>query len=87
MDDFAQGRNKTALPPNVAVFNWETKVKDILPGEWELLDHWATEKANIRDILSHVSGLPRFARCSNFPALRPNAFVGMTSLTVLRMIP
>ncbi|THH01375.1 hypothetical protein EW026_g1301 [Hermanssonia centrifuga] len=39
IDDFAQGKNVTALPPK--------------------LHEWATEKANVKDILSHVSGLPR----------------------------
>ncbi|KAH7914454.1 beta-lactamase/transpeptidase-like protein [Hygrophoropsis aurantiaca] len=59
MDDFANGRNVTALPPGLSELTWKTKVKDILPGQWELMDEWATEKANIHDILSHVSGLPR----------------------------
>lgn len=59
MDDFASGRNTTPLPPGLKEFDWNTKVKDILPGEWEVMDSWASEKANIRDILSHVSGLPR----------------------------
>ena len=59
MDDFAQGRNVTVLPPNVTVFDWNTKVVDLLPGEWVLQDEWATKKADLRDILSHVSGIPR----------------------------
>jgi len=59
MDDFATGRNVTALPAGLHTFNWDTKVKDILPGQWGLKDEWASEKANIRDILAHVSGLPR----------------------------
>lgn len=58
MNDYTTGKNSTPLPSGVEVFNWETKIKDILPG-WALLDTWATEKANIRDILGHVSGLPR----------------------------
>lgn len=61
MDDFATGRNTTALPPGLKEFDWHTKVKDILPREWELMDEWASEKATILDILSHVSGLPRYA--------------------------
>lgn len=60
MDDFASGRNVTPLPLGVEQFDWHTKVKDILPDEWELMDEWASEKANIRDVLSHVSGLPRY---------------------------
>jgi CubicO group peptidase (beta-lactamase class C family) len=62
MDDFASGKNTTALPPGLTTFDWNTKVKDIMPdgSDWGLMDKWAYEKANIRDILSHVSGLPRF---------------------------
>lgn len=59
MEDFASGKNVTALPPGLKQFNFDTKVQDILPGEFELMDPWANEKANIRDILGHVSGLPR----------------------------
>ncbi len=46
-------------------FDYDTKVVDILPDElgWSLHDldgdMWATRKASIRDILGHVSGLPR----------------------------
>jgi len=43
----------------VEELTWFTKVKDLLPGEWGLMDNIANEKANIRDILSHVSGLAR----------------------------
>ena len=61
MDDFAQGVNVTTLPAGVKTFTWETKVKSLLPAEdWELADEWATEKLNLRDALSHVSGLPRY---------------------------
>jgi CubicO group peptidase (beta-lactamase class C family) len=59
MDDFAHGRNVTPLPSGLKTFNWDTKVKDILPGDWKLMDDFASEKASIRDILSHLSGLPR----------------------------
>ncbi|KAI0792431.1 beta-lactamase/transpeptidase-like protein [Abortiporus biennis] len=59
MDDYANGRNVTSLPPGLTAFNWQTKVKDVLPGEWKLIDSFATEKANFQDIFSHVSGLPR----------------------------
>ncbi len=59
MDDFTHGRNQTALPPTLATFDWDSKVKDLLPDEWELMDEWASSKANVRDILSHRSGLPR----------------------------
>lgn len=62
MEDFAQGRNVTTLPPGVDVFDWDTKIKELLPGPdsiWMLQDKWAEEKANVRDALSHVTGLPR----------------------------
>lgn len=60
MDDFAYERNTTSLPESVILFDWDTKLKDLLPGEWNLMDQWAEEKANIRDILSHVSGVARY---------------------------
>ncbi|KAH9925622.1 beta-lactamase/transpeptidase-like protein [Epithele typhae] len=67
MDDFARGKNSTTLPPSVSAFTWDTKVRDLLPEElgWSLqepdgtLDGWTTRKASIRDVLGHVSGLPR----------------------------
>ena len=60
MEDFAHGRNVTALPVGVQSLTWETKIKALLPDEdWQLEDDWATEKLNLRDALSHVSGLPR----------------------------
>ncbi|KAG1846985.1 beta-lactamase/transpeptidase-like protein [Suillus subalutaceus] len=57
MDDYEHGINITPLPPALSEFNWHTLVKDILSGEWQLMDDWASEKANMADILSHVSGL------------------------------
>lgn len=62
IDDFATGKNTTALPDEVPRLTWETKVKDIVPADldWSLMDTWAYEKANIRDILSHVSGVPGY---------------------------
>ncbi|GBE87232.1 beta-lactamase/transpeptidase-like protein [Sparassis crispa] len=59
MEDFAARRNVTALPRAMTRFDWDTKVSDLLPGEWALADTWASEKASLRDVLSHVSGLPR----------------------------
>ncbi|EGO02765.1 hypothetical protein SERLA73DRAFT_176127 [Serpula lacrymans var. lacrymans S7.3] len=59
IDDFANGRNTSALPPGLSQFTWKTKLRDILPDEWELMDEWASEKVNIHDILSHVTGMPR----------------------------
>ncbi|KAJ7151105.1 beta-lactamase/transpeptidase-like protein [Mycena filopes] len=59
MQDFADGKNKTALPGGVtAGFTWATKIRDLLPGEWMTEDEWTTEKADLRDLLSHVTGLP-----------------------------
>lgn len=57
MEDFATGKNVTPLPAGVTEFNWQSKLADLLPGEWKLKDKWASEKADMRDILSHVSGL------------------------------
>lgn len=67
MDDFAQGRNVTPLPPHVHTFDWQTPVKDVLPEDWKLMDEWASSRATMRDILSHQSGLPRFVW--SFPSL------------------
>ena len=59
MEDFAQGSNRTALPTNVARLSWDTKLADLLPDQWVLMDEWATYGAKLKDIFSHVSGLPR----------------------------
>ncbi|KAI9456693.1 beta-lactamase/transpeptidase-like protein [Lactarius psammicola] len=59
IDEFAQGRNTTPLPTGLSTLNWQTKLADILPGDWELSDPWASKKANLIDILTHVSGMPR----------------------------
>lgn len=59
MEDFAQGVNQTTLPSDVHKFDWNTKVINLLPDDWKLMDEWATEKATLRDVLSHQSGLPR----------------------------
>ncbi|KAH9001586.1 beta-lactamase/transpeptidase-like protein [Lactarius akahatsu] len=58
IEEFAQGRNTTSLPTGLSTLSWQTKLADILPGDWELSDPWASEKANLIDILSHVSGMP-----------------------------
>lgn len=61
MEDFASGKNATPLPPGVTSFSWDTKIADLLrddPSGWKLQDEWANAKANVRDILSHVTGLP-----------------------------
>ncbi|KAI0655705.1 beta-lactamase/transpeptidase-like protein [Cubamyces menziesii] len=59
IDDFTHGRNTTPLPAGLSQFDWDTKIADILPGEWQLDDAWATLAANVRDILGHVTGLPQ----------------------------
>ncbi|KIJ64017.1 hypothetical protein HYDPIDRAFT_91246 [Hydnomerulius pinastri MD-312] len=59
IDDFANGKNVTALPPGLTEITWHTRLSDILPGEWQLMNEWASERATLRDILSHVSGVPR----------------------------
>ncbi|KAI0776633.1 beta-lactamase/transpeptidase-like protein [Trametes elegans] len=60
IDDFAHGRNTTPLPPGVTRLDWDTKILALLPDEWLLDDEWTTLKASVRDVLGHVSGLPRY---------------------------
>ncbi|EKM60499.1 uncharacterized protein PHACADRAFT_179759, partial [Phanerochaete carnosa HHB-10118-sp] len=59
IDDFAQGRNQTPLPPGVHKLDWHTKLAHLFPDDWELMDKWASEKITLRDALSHQTGLPR----------------------------
>ncbi|RDX45785.1 beta-lactamase/transpeptidase-like protein [Lentinus brumalis] len=59
MDDFANGRNVTALPVGLSEFKFDTKLQALLPDVWKLEDEFASQKANIRDLLSHVTGLTR----------------------------
>ncbi|KAI0713049.1 beta-lactamase/transpeptidase-like protein [Cerioporus squamosus] len=59
MDDFANGRNVTALPDGVPEFTFDTKLQALLPDVWKLEDDFASQKANFRDLLSHVTGLTR----------------------------
>ncbi|KAF7328950.1 Beta-lactamase domain-containing protein [Mycena venus] len=58
MQDFADGKNKSVLPDSVTEFSWDTKMRDLLPGEWMTEDQWSTDKASLKDLLSHVTGLP-----------------------------
>ncbi|KAF8147802.1 beta-lactamase/transpeptidase-like protein [Mycena galopus ATCC 62051] len=58
MQDFADGKNKSALPNGVRKFTWDTKMRDLLPDEWMTEDQWITEKASLKDLLSHATGLP-----------------------------
>ncbi|KAJ6571163.1 beta-lactamase/transpeptidase-like protein, partial [Mycena capillaripes] len=59
MQDFVTGKNATALPHGVTEFNWDTKLHDLLPGEWMTEDQFSTSKADLVDLLSHATGLPR----------------------------
>lgn len=63
IDDYANGRNNSPLPEEIKTFNWETKVKHLLLDDWELQDVWASEKANLQDLLSHATGMPRYLFC------------------------
>ena len=58
MDDFANARNATPLPHGLTELTFDTKVQALFPGDdvWKLMDPWATEKANLRDLFSHVTG-------------------------------
>ena len=60
IEDYASGRNVTPLPNGLDRLDWDTKLKDILPGLWELMDGTASEMASLKDILSHQSGVPRY---------------------------
>ena len=60
IDDFENGRNRTPLPSEVKSFSWDTKAIDLLPEDWKLQDNWSSEKANVQDLLSHVTGMPRY---------------------------
>ncbi|KAJ7060513.1 beta-lactamase/transpeptidase-like protein [Mycena amicta] len=63
MQDFADGKNTTALPTGITQFDWSTKMKDLLPGEWEMDNEWGTDKADLKDLLSHRTGLPNHDAC------------------------
>ncbi|KAI0752773.1 beta-lactamase/transpeptidase-like protein [Daedaleopsis nitida] len=59
MDDYAHGRNVTPLPDGVTRFDWDTRLCDLLPGQWGLQDEWAESRLSLRDAFSHMSGMPR----------------------------
>ena len=59
MQDFAEGRNKVSLPPSVNGFDWDTKIADLLPDDWKLMDEWTSQKVTIRDVLCHQTGMAR----------------------------
>ena len=91
IDDFANGRNVTALPDGLGSFNWDTKLQALFPGDsiWKLEDEWSTERANIRDLLSMVTGLTRYAtlRDSHTPAPHNMPAVEMSSCILARTHP
>lgn len=58
MQDFVEGKNKSALPGGVSELSWSTKMHNLLPDEWMVEEKWTTDKADLRDLLSHVTGLP-----------------------------
>ncbi|KAI0303516.1 beta-lactamase/transpeptidase-like protein [Multifurca ochricompacta] len=49
------GPQHHSAPDWLSTLSWQTKLADILPGDWKLPDPWASQKANLIDILSHVS--------------------------------
>lgn len=62
IDEFKSAEELNATHParyNAINFDWNSKVIDLIPDDWKLKDDWAFQKANLRDILSHMSGLPR----------------------------
>ena len=81
MDDFATGRNVTALPASVSSFTWDTKVQDLLPEDWVLDQEWTTEKANLRDLLGHLTGLTRYCPRPNLPLTEADNLADMMVLT------
>lgn len=83
IDDYANGRNNSPLPEEIKTFNWETKVKHLLLDDWELQDVWASEKANLQDLLSHATGMPRYLFCKLCVNWRRQHRVGMMRLMVL----
>ena len=91
IDDFANGRNVTALPDGLGSFNWDTKLQALFPGDsiWKLEDKWSTERANIRDLLSMVTGLTRYETLNDSHTLAPHnvSVVEMSSYILARTRP
>lgn len=78
MDDFNNGRNSTSLPQPLSTFNWETKVKDLLPSEWMLRDQFQHEKTNCE--IFYPMSLVKLGMCSVFQfysRCRSSLFVAM----------
>ncbi|TFY68039.1 hypothetical protein EVJ58_g1251 [Rhodofomes roseus] len=59
MEDYALGRNVTALPRGMEQFNWETKIREMFDTQSPLIfaDPWARSQASLLDVLSHMSGI------------------------------
>ncbi|KIJ27804.1 hypothetical protein M422DRAFT_215671, partial [Sphaerobolus stellatus SS14] len=69
------------LVENASVnLTWSTKVKDILPDEWVLQDKVAEERANLLDLISHRTGLPRH----DFAWSRPSVGSSFAAVRLLR---
>lgn len=49
----------TISPNSTTPLKWSTKVADILEDDWQLEDKVAKRQADLIDILSHRTGLPR----------------------------
>ena len=62
IEDYAAGKNVTPLPAGLDRLDWDTKLEDLLPGQWELMDPTASKLASLKDILSHQSGVPGYTR-------------------------
>lgn len=43
---------------------WDTRVHDLIPGDFVLADPWATAHVTLEDALSHRTGLPRHDKAS-----------------------
>jgi CubicO group peptidase (beta-lactamase class C family) len=57
MDDVIHRRNLGSLPNCLKSLDWNTRLKDILPGSFGLMDKIAHELVTIRDALCHMTGL------------------------------
>ncbi|KAH9922373.1 beta-lactamase/transpeptidase-like protein [Fomitopsis serialis] len=59
MEDYALGRNVTALPHKVDRVDFETKIQDVFRADDPPLfaDSWARSQASFRDVLLHMSGI------------------------------
>lgn len=55
IDNFANGRNVIVLLLTLPALSWDTKVEVLLPDDWQFDQERTTDKANLRDILAHVS--------------------------------